>query len=275
MNAALCEPAEDLRELLLLGRAEAAGDVCGEIGGRRHGDVRRIEVDEVTLLGELEDAGEVAVLDRDVAKRTRARVEVADVAEQRLREAPERDVELAGAIDAIEPVVARLVEEDRARRALGRREIHRVLRANLVVVLALVAVTAKGADDRLDVVANRDVAVHELRVHVAQERGHVRPPRAQVEEQRGAADERLEVALEGLRQEGLHLLEQLRLAPDPLQERARSRQLLGGPLFPREGARSARGRDGFRGSAHSQDHASVGRRRESMRGTRDIAPMRG
>ena len=121
VDAALRELGEHLRELSLLRLAEAARDVRREVGGRRERNVRRVEVDKVALFARARArTSKSPCVDRDAAKAREQARRFVDIAEERVRETTERYVELPRAVDAVEAVVARLVQEDRPRGALWR-----------------------------------------------------------------------------------------------------------------------------------------------------------
>src|SRR5437868_5099367 len=115
----------------------------------------------------------------------------------------------------------------------------------------LVDVPAERVEHAVDVVANLEVAVHQLGVVVAEDRA----ARSHGEEEGAAAHEGLVVAAQPARDVAQQLPEQRRFAADPFDEGGRSRALLGHV-----------GAQGRLGAAELQDgHAGLGSTRDLMR----------
>ena len=127
-------------------------------------------------------------------QRSRAGAQVDLVADERIRVAAERHIELVRAIHAVEAVEAGLVQVDepgRAVRVFKRFWIHRT---HAQVVLFFVWHRAQKIDDRFDVGLDRPVGADQAGVHVGKRCGP-----AEREEERTAPDERLVIRVVGLR----------------------------------------------------------------------------
>src|SRR5438132_1079743 len=129
--------------------------------------------------------------------------------------------------------------------------MQRIQRADVLVMRLLVDVPAERVEHAVDVVANLEVAVHQLGVVVAEDRA----ARSHGEEKGAAAHEGLVVAAQPARDVAQQLREQRRLAAGPFEEGRRSGALLGHV-----------GAQGRLGAAELQDgHAGLGSTRDLMR----------
>jgi hypothetical protein len=156
----------------------------------------------------LQHIAEITNAQFDIAQRGAHQAQVRRVADQWILVVAERRIELPLAVEAIQPVVAGAVEENRACSALDLAALRKIGLTipvphlqEIVRVEPMTVMPAQGSDQRFDIIADHFVADHQFRIVIAEHRPITQQPVVEeVEKERPAADERLVVTAKTRRQ---------------------------------------------------------------------------